>query len=349
MSELYPGSLQIPAMLISKDPKEKDLSVAFASGKYIGQQKLDGYWYMIEKTPEGNVYLFSRSKSKKTGELTEKIDNVPHIKKWAEENLPNGTILVGEIYVPGGKSKDCTRIMGCLPNKAIDRQKVEGNIHYYIHDCLEYDGKMTLDNDYISRYNTLYSSGLFDTESDSQHYLSSIPEIELAVTYYDNFPEILGSILDAGGEGMVFKSKEAPYRQGKRPKDNFKVKEETTFDVVVTGFIEPVKEYTGKEADTWSYKINGELVTKSFYHGWKAGFVISAYDGGELKEIGTISSGMTDFLREDTAENPDKYLGHVIEIKAMSVDKQRHSIRHGRFIRIREDKNKEDCTFDTIF
>ena len=153
MSELYPGSLQIPAMLISKDPKEKDLNVAFASGKYVGQQKLDGYWYMIEKTPEGNVYLFSRSKSKKTGELTEKINNVPHIKKWAEDNLPNGTILVGEIYVPGGKSKDCTRIMGCLPNKAIDRQKTEGNIHYYIHDCLEYDGKMTLDNDYISRYN----------------------------------------------------------------------------------------------------------------------------------------------------------------------------------------------------
>ena len=148
---------------------------------------------------------------------------------------------------------------------------------------------------------------------------------------------------------MVFKDKEAPYKQGKRPKDNFKVKEETTFDVVVTGFIEPVKEYTGKEADTWPYIINGELVTKSFYNGWKAGFVIGAYDGGELKEIGTISSGMTDYLREDTAKNPDKYLGCVIEIKAMSVDKKRHSIRHGRFIKVREDKNQEDCTFDTIF
>lgn len=342
METLYPGSMQIPPMLINKEPIEKDVNLALSSGNYVGQEKLDGYFYMMEKTDDGNIYLFSRSKSKKTGELTEKIDNVPHIKSWAEDNVPDGTILIGEIYVPGGKSKDCTRIMGCLPKNAIARQENEGFIHYYIHDCLRFDGKMVLDNPYLSRYNVLQESKLFN------NYIAT-PEIELAITYYKDFPEILAEILSRGGEGMVFKKKDSPYMAGKRPRDNWKIKSETTFDVVVIGFIEPEKEYTGKESDTWPYIIDNELVTKAYYNNWKAGFVIGAYNGGELKEIGTISSGMTDFLREDTARNPEKYLGHVIEVKAMSVDKNKKSIRHGRFVRLREDKEKEDCTFETIF
>lgn len=349
MSTLYPESMQIAPMLINKTPVEKTIEKAWSTNNYIGEEKKDGYFSMLEVTDSGYIYLFSRSKSKKTGELTEKIDNVPHIKKWAEDNLPNDTIIIGEIYVPGGKSKDCTRIMGCLPQKAIARQEEEGYIHYYIHDCLRYDGKSALDKGYLDRYNILKTSGLFEDTAIENEYKSSISEIGLAVTYYDNFSEILGSILDAGGEGMVFKNKNAPYKPGKRPKDNFKVKEETTFDVVVTGFVEPEREYTGKESDTWPYIIDGKLVTKPYYNGWHMGFVVSAYDGGELKEVGTIASGLNDFLREDTAKNPDKYLGSVIEIKAMSTDKEKQSIRHGRFIRIREDKNKEDCTFEEIF
>lgn len=330
-------------MLINKKPVERTVEQAWASGNYIAQEKLDGFLYMLEKTESGYVYLFSRSKSKKTGELTEKSENVPHIVKWAKENVPNGSILLGEIYVPGGTSKDCTRIMGCLPKRAIERQKVEGNIHFYIHDCLKFDGKTTLDNPYIMRYNILYNSGLFTD------YISSIPEITLAENYYDNFGDTLAKILAAGGEGMVFKHKDMPYAPGKRPRYNFKMKSETTFDVVVMGFIEPEREYTGKDAANWKYKIDGENVTKAFYKKWLVGFKVGAYDGGELVEVGTISSGMTDYLREDTAKNPDKYLGQVVEIQAMSVDKKRHTIRHGRFIRIREDKNQTDCTMEEIF
>lgn len=330
-------------MLINKNPVEKTVEQAWNSNKYVGQEKIDGYLYTLEVSDSGYVYLFSRSKSKKTGELTEKSENVPHIVEWAKENVPNGSILLGEIYVPGGTSKDCTRIMGCLPKRAVERQKLEGNIHYYIHDCLRYDGKMILDNPYLKRYNILYNSGLFTD------YHSSIPEIILAKNYYDNFGDVLAEILAAGGEGMVFKDIAKPYAPGKRPRYNFKMKSETTFDVVVVGFIEPEKEYRGKDAATWKYKIDGENVTKMFYYGWKAGFIVGAYDGGELVEVGTISSGMTDYLREDTAKNPDKYLGQVVEIQAMSVDKQRHTIRHGRFIRVREDKNKEDCTIEEIF
>ncbi len=344
MSTRYPGSEQIPAQLISSSPREKDLERAIQTGKYVLQEKIDGYFYQLEKTDDGQVYLFSRSKSKKTGELTEKINNVPHIKEWAEKYIPNGTILIGEIFVPGGTSKDCTRIMGCLPTKAIRRQHDEGWIHYYVHDMIKYEGKILLDNPFIERYNILYNSGLFNS-----NYYSLIPEVHLAENYEENQLEALQNIFARGGEGGVFKDRNATYKPGKRPKDNFKEKTIVTLDVIVIGFIEPEKEYKGKELSTWKYFVDNEPVTKAYYFGWKAGFVVGAYDGGELKEIGTISSGMTDFMREDTATYPEHYLNHVIEISAMSVDKERHSIRHGRFIRMRDDKNTEDCTFETIF
>ena len=58
---------------------------------------------------------------------------------------------------------------------------------------------------------------------------------------------------------------------------------------------------------------------------------------------------MTDFWRQDMAENPDKYLNTVVEIQAMSVDSKEHTIRHGRILNLREDKSEWDCTLDQIF
>ena len=54
--------------------------------------------------------------------------------------LPTDTILIGEIYYPGGSSKNTTEIMGCLAPKAIERQNgTYGKIHYYVHDILMYN------------------------------------------------------------------------------------------------------------------------------------------------------------------------------------------------------------------
>ena len=86
------------------------VDAAFTNGEWVAQEKIDGAWYMLEKIDDEHIYLFGRTKSKKTGELTEKSENVPHIIEWAKQ-LPNGTILLGEIFVPGGHSNDVTKIM----------------------------------------------------------------------------------------------------------------------------------------------------------------------------------------------------------------------------------------------
>ena len=43
------------------------------SGDYFATIKKDGYWYMFEKTDDGVCYMFSRTTSKETGILSEKI------------------------------------------------------------------------------------------------------------------------------------------------------------------------------------------------------------------------------------------------------------------------------------
>ena len=123
-------------------------------------------------------------------------------------------------------------------------------------------------------------------------------------------------------------------------------------------------EYKGSELDSWEYwanigadsilstgtPINKIPVTKAYYYGWKNAIRISAYNNnGELQYIGTVSSGLTDELRADFAENPDKYLGKVVEVNCMSVDSKEHTLRHAYLVRFRDDKSPEDCKISEIF
>ena len=143
MSELYSGSYQLEPMKYNGKPSQALIDEAFkGNGQWVAQQKYDGALYMLEKIDNDHIYLFARTKSRKTGELVEKSANVPHIVEWAK-SLPDDTVLLGEIYVPGGKSNDVTKIMGCTPTNAIARQKgtsYGGFIHYDVFDCIRFNG-----------------------------------------------------------------------------------------------------------------------------------------------------------------------------------------------------------------
>ena len=150
IKELYPEAIMYEAMKINKG-SETVLRSSCNDGQHFGQLKKDGYWYQFEKHNTYS-YLFSRSASTVTKLQSEKLANVPHIQK-ALDVLPANTILVGEIYYPGGTSKDTTKIMGCLADKAISRQNGEyGLIHYYIHDILMYDGLDFVKNKFYLRF-----------------------------------------------------------------------------------------------------------------------------------------------------------------------------------------------------
>ena len=363
VEELYPGAggLMLEPQLIHKGTDSQ--LKACDDGTWFAQLKKDGALYMYVKGLNGENYLFGRTVSKKTGLLTEKGANVPHIINAFSE-LPNETILLGEVYYPGKTSKDVTSIMGCLPEKAIERQeKSYGYIHYYVYDCLEYNGTSLLKYDNWTRYQVLCK--IWDKFDLYHPYAFVKPFLELAEVWESNIYGNIGIALRSGEEGMVVKKKTAFYEPGKRPQTMLKAKQVDNIDAVIIGFKDPVKEYTGKEIETWTYWynpktdkfLNGifygqgyEPITKHYYYGWKNAIEIGAYDSnGQLKSIGTIASGLTDYMREDMTSHPEKYLHKVCEIQCMMKDNKEQTLRHGFFLQIREDKNETDCKISEIF
>lgn len=364
VEKLYPGAgeLMIEPQLIHKGTDSQ--LKACDDGEWFAELKKDGALYMYVKGTEGQNYLFGRTVSKKTGLLTEKSANVPHIIE-AFHDIPYGTILLGEIYYPGKTSKDCTSIMGCLPQKAIERQNKEyGPIHYYVYDCLEYNGISLLPYDNWSRYQIL--------QAIWKHCIvegSVIPwTVELAAAVTEDIYASIGQALAAGEEGMVVKKKTALYESGKRPMTMLKAKQVDYIDAVIMGFKDPTVEYSGKEIEGWQYWMTeeginlpvgchyGEFkdpivpITKHAYYGWKNAIEIGAYDeSGSLHSIGTIASGLTDFMREDMSLHPEKYLHKVVEIQCMMKDNKEQTLRHGFLISIREDKDEKDCKLKDIF
>ena len=360
IQELYPEAIMYEAQLINKG-NELLLKQACESGKYFGQLKKDGYWYQFEKH-QNYSYLFSRSASTVTKLQTEKSANVPHIID-ALNILPTDTILVGEIYYPGGTSKNVTTIMGCLPEKAVERQNgAYGKIHYYIHDILMYKGVNLVEEKATNwqRYQILEKIFYL-------HGLDKYDFLKLAESWEDNLYSRVGDSLAAGEEGMVIKAKDGVYEPGKRPTTNLKAKQVDFADAIVIGFESPTKEYYGKEIITWQYWLNpegekvegqywgyvGEYIplTKPYYMGWtNARIKIGAYDeNGNIKEIGVIHSGITDEMKKDMTENPQNYLNKVVKIQCMSLDKKEKTIRHGFYKGVHSEKNPQECTLKDIF
>ena len=313
--------------------------------EWLGSLKVDGYWESLYKV-NGKVYMFARNVSKKTGLPTEKADWVPHIKKWAEENLPDNTIIVGEIYLPHGTSKDVTTVLGCLEKTAVKRQKDGEKLHLWLHDVLAWNGKNYVDSEdsYSNRYRCLVDNvtNLIDEISIAENFSSKEHDlVALAEEWIAN-----------GEEGMVLRKASFPYHPGvRRPKEMFKIKQEVAndIDLVVTNVLDPEYFYTGKEADTWQFKDEyGNLITKAAYYGWKNALAVGAYDNnGKIVPIGRVASGLTDELRKDMAENPDNYINHVVQVKAMSWTED-GALRHPVFVTMREDKNPSECKLSEL-
>ena len=380
--------LCIEPMKINKIPEGKEslFPSICASGEYFAQLKKDGYWYQFEKDLDGNMYLWSRNVSKLTGTLTEKSANVPEI-IVALEGVPNGTVIIGEIYYPGKRSKDVTPIMGALPELAIERQNGEyGHLHYYVHDMIYYNGHDLTKVRADVRYDLLKL--VYYKYSFHAVWEEGTPLVELAERVDDNIQEAVAAALAAGEEGMVLKKRTAPYSPGKRPVwDTIKIKKTDTCDAVIIG-TEPATiaydgkldlgyNYSGPDAKEWPYwavyvteeepsgPITRKLhnvpvgttevirginystrpITKAAYYGWDTAIRIGAYDGDNLVSIGTVSSGLSD----DDKAHLKSYIGKVCELAGMEKDRTAHTLRHFHFKRIRDDKNPQECSIESIF
>lgn len=361
--EMEPMRYWAPPSSWTLEKKKETTRSRIFSGNWWAAEKKDGYFSKLVKDEDGNIMLFSRSRNVK-GEFPEKHEWVPHLQSFFED-LPNGTCLLGELYLPSKPgSSNITSLLGCLKEKCIARQEASEKLHFYIFDILAWEGKSYLNKEAFERFDELNSC--------SRAYCFNYVEW----AEYLNGKALwnkLQNILSDGGEGMVIIRDKSLYQPGKRPSNDCqKVKKELheTIDCFFTGRITPpTRLYTGKDIDNWEYwqdvksgemkygklftnYYNGEgiePVTKSFFYGYAGSLEVGVIKNNKtIVPIGYLS-GLTEEIKKNYAD----YKGKPIEITAMEIFKDKNGVvgglRHAKFLRFRPDLSVADCTYEKIF
>lgn len=344
-------------------------NIPWSNPNYIFQVKEDGDRRLLYFTKD-KVINTSRSKGADTGLPVDKTENTPHIRDLSIV-FPEleGTIIDCEFIHNRGFQDGVRKIMGCLPEKAIQRQKEWGLIQVYAFDIIAHNGRFLhneplhvrleiLKEVYAEYFREISWFHIFKTITGSKEEL------------IEQFQELVAN----GGEGFVAKEINSLYRLStekcQSPLKNawIKVKREFNGDFVVIGFDEPTKEYTGEHLDTHQYwidddgnkmnlngvdeaihfsHINGQSttpITKLYYNNWIGAIRFGEYENGILVQRGSVS-GLTEELRAVISTNPELYIGKVMELDAMQRTKDK-ALRQPVFIRFRGDKSPEDCKYE---
>ena len=128
------------------------------------------------------------------------------------------------------------------------------------------------------------------------------------------------ALMEQGVEGVMLKRRDSLYEEGKRSWSWLKVKATDTYDVVIVDMeAEPTAE--DRKAAGWK--------------NLRYGLVMD----GKLVVVGSL--GVT-----GPPEELQTYIGHVAEIKGWGQSPSTGAIRHPGFIRLRDDKLPEECTFE---
>ena len=246
--------------------------------------------------------VFSRRISKKTGFYVENTDSLPHIRELDRPEL-SGTILDGEMFIEGQPFKEVASTLNCLWDKAVDRQIEKGFITFHAFDILFYKGvdlrKLPLerrkvylhlaveeaDNPYIKEVE-YFECG---NEVNSDYYTELVKRCgeeyvdqfldELDKETYPNLSKCVWGdkvltprayyelIIATDGEGVIVKPKAGKYLH-KRGWEYSKIKGFLTREMIVIGFSEPTKEYTGKDVRKWGFWVKKDTdnrVMGNFY------------------------------------------------------------------------------------
>lgn len=335
---------------------------AIYSGAYTVSEKIDGDWRMLIRDMEGNFHLRGRSESVNGG-FADKVEWVPHITNELNQ-LPNGSVLLGELYLDSQRgSRKVTTIIGCLKDKALDRQEKGEKLSYYVFDVLAWNGHNLCDKTLESRITTL-------------NYVEEYCKKYVTTSKYELNPirmeELIAKLLAADLEGAVLKRLDGKYEQGKRTaRKSIKVKKEiaNNIDCFTTGRYKPATvEYTGKEIQDWTYwqdirtgekfnynrfddYINTHTVipiTKGHYYGWAGAIELAVWRNDHEVPVAWISN-VTEEVKAGIVGAPEQWKHRVCEVQAMMIEKDTKALRHGKIMKWREDKEWKDCDGHEIF
>jgi len=216
------------------DPEEADRIEHDGPG-WIVQPKLDGVRTLL-RVEGGKVCLTSRCISEVTYRLGEFQANLPHL-TIGLSGL-DGTILDGELVFPGssldtGRTvarhplQAATAILSTSPEQALCLQSLpEHRLRFHAFDILRFRGTDVTQRPLRDRLDSLAQA----VAAADNPYLETVPTFSIGRLSIHN------RILDAGGEGTVWKRLDQPYEPGRRVGHWLKRKRETTIEAFVSSF-----------------------------------------------------------------------------------------------------------------
>lgn len=342
--------------------KNGDLSdLENRSGRFIAQEKFDGH-RAIMYIKDNKAYFYSRRTSEETGVKEDNTDRLWDLHTAFYPISLNDTILDGELVANWGKSDSATvqTILGSTPERAKELWDNGYTLTFKAFDLIALRGEdysdellkerlfelqnviETLKNPFIQ-----YAPVYVDNRCDYRTELN----MDYINTPYNGYTHLYNEIQERGGEGIILKDIESPYKF-KRSNDWLKFKAVRTADLVIMGFVEPKKEYTGKFSDAelkergWLYWEDGKPVSKTYAKRWVAGLKLGAYKDGKLTYVTTVK-GFSDEV-QDTIKYSDMS-NVVVEVAYQEViNPKTKSLRHPRFKFFRYEKNAEDCLWEEI-
>lgn len=323
MRELYPMNAQACK-------KEKVQKRLFADPNYIAEVKWNGYRQLIESGE-----AFSRIRSNKTEWIPQVTDTLKNLGEY---------IFDGELLkFPDGKAKDVTSIMQSKLETALEKQKLGGKLTYVAFDLLALkDGTWIGNRPWKERREILEE--VFRNEQE----LKANKYIRLSTVYDYDPEELLKTMVEKGMEGIMLKHINskwvgAPKGKDSRPANTwYKIKVELNEaeDVVILGFKNPNQFYV----DPRTNKPDKTRESKFFTRGWIGGVRIGQMLNGKLVDVGSFS-GITDALRKDMSEFPEKYINKVCMIKAFEREADTGRFISPVFKGFRDDKRPEECVW----
>ena len=310
------------------------------NGEYIATEKHDGDWGMFIHYSKGQNLIRSCSISKVTGVYGDYTAKLPHLcdemDKW-----PDDTVVLAEICWDeyGTNANTVGTILRCLPAKAVERQK-DKKLSALIFDVLMYKGLDLTVLPYEKRitfYALYFTQPIADNLTPQE--LSFYPHyFKRTQIFTTDFAEAADRIIAGGGEGIVIQRKDYVYSPGSRTAwKTLKLKQKLPeMELKVVGTLAPNKIYEGDCPETWEYQIDGELVTKPYYFGWKNGITVELPSGIRTD----VASGLTDDDRawlatEDAAKMIEAGELYAV-VKCMSIN-DLGKLRHASLVRLRND------------
>ena len=359
-----------PTSSMNAETKRQHLEQMAASGNYLWSEKFDGNFTRAVITSERSA-LQTRGISKVTGTYSELQEKVFFWDSVIKAFQNGDTVILGELYLPGGIDKDVGGIARCLVPKALARQK-DKKLEWRIFDILVLDGNNMINTPIEERVRYIPEV----VSRINNPLVRGVEYHEMTESFFDE----INDIFSRGGEGAVCYKKGTVYTPDKRSSawSTCKVKQEISADIdcFITGVEPAVRDYTGKDIQTWNFwedersgeKLVGQLygdyrtgrairpISKGYYYGWPGAIYTSVYDNnGNVIPLCKVA-GLTEDFKTELRDNfpewnmcPLTIGGMMVSTAQAESDGTGISIRHPYIKSIRKnDIDSKDCTLAKI-